>query len=118
MPSTTDYATETALVRDELLKLACAGKVTYYTDLGAAVGKPPRWTLWRTILDKIRYDKPDITIIVLSAKSGWPSQIAYAATNGKPTDKQKRFAQDELAKVFALHCPGKPVPQLPIKREK
>lgn len=118
MPAPTSHATETQLVRDELLKLARAGKVTYYTDLGAAVGKPARWTLWKTILDKISYDKPDITIIVLSAKTGWPSQIAYKATNGKPTDQQKKFAQDELAKVFGLHCPGRPVPRLPIKRKK
>src|SRR3954451_3779459 len=103
-------------IRAELEKLARAGRVTYYKDLGAAIGKPARWTLWKAVLDQISYTKPDVTIIVLQANSGWPGQIDYSATNGKPTPAQKKFAQDELAKVFKAYCAGKPVPQLPIKR--
>jgi hypothetical protein len=101
-------------VRAELEKLARAGRVTYYKDLGATIGKPPRWTLWKAVLDEISYTKPDLTIIVLH--SGWPGQIDYSATDGKPTPAQKKFAQAELTKVFNAYCPGKPVPQLPIKR--
>jgi hypothetical protein len=104
------------LVRAELEKLARAGRVTYYKDLGAVMGKPPRWTLWKGVLDAISYTKPDISIIVLQASSGWPGQIDYSATNGRPTPAQKKFAQEELAKVFDAYCPGKPVPQLPVKR--
>ena len=104
------------LIRNELEKLARAGQVTYYKDLGAIIGKPPRWTLWKEVLDEISYTKPDVTIIVLQANSGWPGQIDYSATDGKPAPTQKKFAQDELAKVFKAYCPGKPVPQLPIKR--
>lgn len=104
------------VIRKELEKLARAGSVTYYGDLGAAIGKPARWTLWKAVLDEISYTKPDVTIIVLQAKTGWPGQIDYSATDGKPTPAQKKFAQDELANVFKAYCPGKPVPQLPIKR--
>jgi len=103
-------------VRAELEKLVRAGRVTYYKDLGATIGKPARWTLWKAVLDEISYTKPDITIIVLQANSGWPGQIDYSATDGKPTPAQKKFAQDELTKVFKTYSPGKPVPQLPIKR--
>jgi hypothetical protein len=103
-------------VRKELENLARAGCVTYYKDLGATIGKPPRWTLWKAVLDEISHTKPDVTIIVLQANTGWPGQIDYSATGGKPTPAQKKFAQDELAKVFKAYCPGKPVPQLPIKR--
>lgn len=103
-------------VRAELEKLARAGRVTYYKDLGAIISKPARWTLWKSVLDEISYTKPDITIIVLQANSGWPGQIDYSATDGKPTPVQKKFAQEELAKVFSAYCPNKPVPQLPIKR--
>jgi hypothetical protein len=103
-------------VRKELEKLAHAGRVTYYKDLGATIGKPPRWTLWKAVLDEISYAKPDVTIIVLQANTGWPGQIDYSATGGKPTPSQRKFAQDELAKVFNAYCPGKSVPQLPIKR--
>ncbi len=104
------------LIRTELEKLARAGRVTYYKDLGTVIGKPPRWTLWKTVLDEVSFTKPDVTIIVLQAGSGWPGQIDYSATGGKPTSDQKKFAQDELAKVFTTYCPGRPVPQLPIKR--
>lgn len=104
------------VVRTQLEKLARAGRVTYYKDLGATIGKPARWTLWKDVLDEISYAKPDITIIVLQASSGWPGQIDYSATNGKPTQAQKTFAQEELAKVFSTYCPGRPVPQLPVKR--
>jgi len=105
-----------APVRAELEKLARAGRVTYYKDLGAVIGKPPRWTLWKDVLDEISYTKPDVTIIILQANTGWPGQIDYSATNGKPTLAQKKFAQDELEKVFNAYCPGRPVPRLPIKR--
>jgi hypothetical protein len=104
------------VVRKELEKLARSGRVTYYSDLGAIIGKPARWTLWKDVLDEISYTKPDISIIVLLASSGWPGQIEYSATNGKPTPAQKAFAQEELNKVFSSYCPGKPVPQLPMKR--
>jgi hypothetical protein len=93
-----------------------AGKVTYYGELGQTIGKPARWSHWKKVLDEISFQKPDISIIVLLADAGWPGQIDYSATEGKPTDKQKRFAQDELTRVFALHCPGKPVPQLRSER--
>jgi hypothetical protein len=105
-------------VRAELEKLARAGRVTYYKDLGAVIGKPARWTLWKEVLDTISYSKPDITIIVLNATTGWPGQIDYKATDGKPSISQQQFAQAELARVFAQHCPGKLVPKLPIKRKR
>jgi hypothetical protein len=40
-------------VRAELEKLARAGRVTYYKDLGATIGKPPRWTLWRSAIQSL-----------------------------------------------------------------
>jgi hypothetical protein len=113
-----EYSAIKAQIEAELKKLAGAGKVTYYKDLGETIGKPARWAMWKRLLDDISRNKPDITIIVLNATSGWPGQINYNPTDGKPTDAQKRFAQNELAKVFNAHCPGKPVPQLPIKRKK
>jgi alkylated DNA nucleotide flippase Atl1 len=111
-----DYKSYVEPVRIELMRLIRAGEVTYYGELGQIIGKPARWTHWKKVLDEISYSKPDISIIVLLASSGWPGQIDYSSTGGKPTTAQKQFAQNEIAKVFALHRPGKPVPQLPIKR--
>ena len=106
-----------APIRAELETLAALGTLTYYKDLGAIVGKPARWTLWKTILDEIGCEKPDLTIIVLNAKTGWPSQIGYKATGGKPSVEQKEFAQGELARVFQKYCPSRPVPKFPVKRK-
>lgn len=115
MAKASDYV---STVRAELEELVRAGRLTYYRDLGAVIGKPARWTLWKEVLDTISYTKPDITIIVLNAKSGWPGQIDYKATDGKPSIAQQQFAQAELTKVFAQYCPGKPVPRLPVKRKR
>lgn len=110
------YAEYVEPIRSELLKLARAGRLTYYKDLGAIVGKPARWTLWKPVLDQISYDRPDISVLVLNAKTGWPGQIAYEATSGLPSDSQKKSAQDELARVFAEYCPDKALPKLPRPR--
>jgi hypothetical protein len=50
-------------------------------------------------------------------RAKWPGQIGYSAADWKPTDEQKQFAQDELTKAFNLRCPGKPIPQLLIKKK-
>jgi hypothetical protein len=113
MPKAHDYVDT---IRAELEKLVCAGRITSYRDLGAVIGKPARWTLWNEVLDTISFNRPDITIVVLNAKTGWPGQIDYKATDGKPSITQQQFAQGELAEVFARYCPGKSVPKLPIKR--
>ena len=115
-PREMSYRSYVEPVRDELMKLIRAGEVTYYGDLGRKIGKPARWTHWKKVLDEISFTKPDISIIVLLANSGWPGQIDYSATGGKPTPPQKTFAQNEITKVFALYSPRTPIPQLPIKR--
>jgi hypothetical protein len=117
MSATLNYAADKARIRSELMKLAHAGKLTYYGVLGASVGKPARWTLWKTVLDEISLETPkpdpDITFLVLNAKTGWPGQIGFSPTGGKPTPAQKAQAQNELDRIFQRYCPGKPTPILP-----
>ena len=116
-----DYVTDKKHIHAELVKLAKAGELTYYGVLGATVGKPARRPLWKRVLDEFAREelgqgKPDITFLVLSAKTGWPSQISFTSTHGKPTPKLMRDAQSGLDKVFRLHCPGKPTPMLPQRK--
>ena len=106
-------------VHAELVRLACAGQITYYGPLGAAVGKHARWPLWTHVLERISKDElakgnPDITDLVLSAKTGWLSRIQF--TNGKLTAQQKQKAQSALDAVFSHYCPGKQAPRLPQRR--
>lgn len=113
-----NYVTDKQRIRTELMKLANAGELTYYGLLGAAVGKHARWPKWKVVLDEIAREelgqgKPDITFLVLNAKTGWPSQIGFTSTHDKPTPVQMRDAQTGLDKVFRLYCPGRPTPTLP-----
>jgi hypothetical protein len=81
----------------ELMKLAHAGKITYYKALGGSVGIPQQGP-WQPMLDGISDDEkhkgnPDIADLVLNATTGWPSRISKKFTKGTPTPGQKRQHQ-------------------------
>jgi hypothetical protein len=121
MPNSSTFFADKKRVHAELMKLAHAGQITYYGSLGAAVGKHARWPLWTQVLDGISDDElakgnPDITDLVLGAKTGWPSRISRQFTNGKPTAQQKQKAQLGLNAVFNCYCPGKQAPILPQRK--
>jgi len=110
-------------VHAELMRLARAGEITYYGDLGAAVGRHKQWPKWTDVLDGISDDElgkdnSDITDLVLNATTGWPSRISRQFTNGKLTDQQKENAQRGLDKVFSQYCPGKQAPILPQRERR
>jgi hypothetical protein len=95
MPNGSTLLADKKRVHAELMRLAHAGQITYYGALGAAVGKHAQWPLWTQVLDGISDDElakgnPDITDLVLSAKTGWPSRISRQFTNGEPTPQQKQ----------------------------
>jgi hypothetical protein len=109
-------------IHAELMKLAHAGKITYYKDLGAAIGIPQQEP-WRAKLDGISDDekrkgKPDIADLLLNATTGWPSRISRQFTKGTPTPEQKRQHQSDLDAVFRHYCPGKPAPTLPLPKRR
>ena len=89
-------------VHAELMRLARAGQITYYSALGAAVGKHARWPLWPIVLERISDDE---------LAKGDPE-----FTNGKLTPQQKQKAQSVLDAVFSHYCPGKQAPRLPQRR--
>jgi hypothetical protein len=100
-----DYTSDKPIIRSKLLDLARAGEVTYYGVLGAPMQRQARWPGWKIILDEISREEtakgePDVTYLVLNASNGWPGQIGFSPTDGKPTDKQKTQAQSEIARVF------------------
>ena len=121
MSNTSALLADKKRVHAELVRLAQAGELTHYGVLGASIGKPARWPLWKTVLDEISREQtqkgqPDITFLVLNASTGWPGQIGFIPTGGRPTQAQKDHAQRELGRVFQQYCPGKPTPQLPQRK--
>jgi len=105
--------------RAELKQIVERGHVTYYKELGQKVGRHERWPKWKDVLDTMAHDRPDISIIVLNADSGWPGQIdGKPVIEGKPTPHQKVYAQEELDRVFKHYAPGKPTPTLPLPKRK
>jgi hypothetical protein len=122
MSAAVNYAGDKSRIRSELMTLARAGELTYYGVLGASVGKPARWTLWKTVLDEVSLETPktdpDITFLVLNASTGWPGQIGFSPTDGKPTPAQMAHAQKELDRVFRRYCPGKQTPVLPQRKRR
>jgi hypothetical protein len=114
-----DYLCTIEPARDELKKVIERGHVTYYKELGQKVGRHERWPKWKDVLDTIAHGRPDISIIVLNAASGWPGLIdGKAVIDRKPTDDQKRYAQEELARAFRRYAPGKCTPLLPLPKRK
>jgi hypothetical protein len=123
MPNSSTLLADKKSVHAELMRLARAGQITYYGALGAAVRKHAQWPKWTEVLDGISDDElakrnPDITDLVLSATTGWPSRISRQFTNGKPTDQQKEKAQRGLDAVFSHYCPGKQAPILPQRKRR
>jgi hypothetical protein len=105
--------------RAELKQIVERGHVTYYKELGQKVGRHERWPKWKDVLDTMAHDRPDISIIVLNADSGWPGQIdGKPVIEGKPTPQQKVYAQAELDRVFKRYAPGKQTPTLPLPKRK
>jgi hypothetical protein len=110
-------------VRSELTRLALVGELTYYGELGEAVGKHKQWPHWGLVLNGIseeenRKELPDITFLVLNSGTGWPSQIDFKRTDGEPSEEQRQRAQLELNKIFRHYCPDKPAPILPRRRSR
>jgi hypothetical protein len=112
-----DYVATIEPARAELKKLAERGGITYYKELGKKVGRHERWPKWKDVLDTIAAERPDISILVLNARSGWPGQIGgKAVIDGKPTDAQKKYAQAELVRVIEKYARGKTAPTLPLPK--
>ena len=103
------YLNRKSLVRTELLKDAFAGRFPTYAQLGSRVGIPKQGP-WKPLLDVISGEEtdagyPDLTFLVRNSK-GYPGQIGFVATGGKPTPQQISLAKREVQKVIDLYCPG------------
>jgi hypothetical protein len=104
------YFDKKDLIRNELRKCAEAQplKVLTYAAFGERVGIPTRGP-WKGILDLIaleekKANRPDITFLVVTKRTGYPSQICFQQAN-PPSEKQKAKAKAELEKIIATYNP-------------
>ncbi|WP_431323213.1 hypothetical protein [Rhizobium sp. YTU87027] len=104
-------------IRDALIRVAKDGGPVTYEQFGDEVG------IWRMrgakdLLDLIAeeeetHGRPDVTYMLISATSGYPSQIGgYPAK--PPSDWQRKLARKKMQKVIDRYRPGATNPYRPI----
>jgi hypothetical protein len=81
----------------------------YHDDFGPRVGIPTQGP-WRPVLDSIADEedaagRPDITFVVRSKKTGYPSRIGRV-TNRNPSIAQKARAREKMQEVIDQYNPG------------
>ena len=113
MTQTIRYLDRKDKIREELLKLARAGKTCFYMQFGHRVGIPKQGP-WKPVLDCISREetakgRPDITFLLVNKSTGLPGQIGFQGA-GKPTPAQRRLAHEKVKEVFDHYCPGASVP--------
>ncbi|MGI0525742.1 hypothetical protein [Rhizobium giardinii] len=96
-------------IRDALLCVAKEGQPMTYESFGEMV------SIWRMrgakdLLDLIAKEErakkePDITYMLRSATTKYPSQIGGQPAK-PPTTEQKQLAREEMQAVIDRHCPG------------
>ena len=96
-------------IKDLLVRVAKKGLPVTYEQFGEMVG------IWRMrgakdLLDIIAEDekakgKPDITYMLCSAVTGYPSQIGGIPAK-PPSPQQKQLAREEMRAVLDEYCPG------------
>src|ERR1700732_2047343 len=109
------YIDKKDVIRAELMKLATARPIRLltYGEFGERVGIPPRGR-WKGILDLIAREemaagRPDITFLLKTRRTGYPSQIGFAKAV-PPSESQKQAARAEFQKIAARYSPGSPNP--------
>ena len=89
-----------------LRKAARNGKKITYGELGQTLGIPGRGP-WKGVLDEISREeveanRPDVTFMVVLARTGYPGQIGGAPAN-PPSDAQKTVADKIIKEVLAFY---------------
>jgi hypothetical protein len=103
----TPYSDRKPAIRSELLRRARKRQLITYGQLGDAVGIPSRGP-WKPVLDEIGLEetaegRPDITYLVVNARTRLPSQIGFRAAK-PPTAAQRKEAADVTRTIFDYYA--------------
>lgn len=88
-----------------LMQFAKHGRFPYYSDCGFGPRGPRKEALDLISREETRKGKPDITFILRSMETGYPSQIGFKSAK-PPSDDQKRQAREEAQKIIDAYGPA------------
>ena len=97
------YSGRKDLCRAELLKIAKAGRKITYAELGRRIGVPTQGP-WRDLLDAICHEemaagRPDLTLPVVRASTGFPSVLVGKLFDAK-NPKERALYERKLKKLY------------------
>jgi hypothetical protein len=105
---TVRYGNRKADILRVLMERAKHGERITYGNLGKRIGGIPATGPWKEVLDDLSRDeraagRPDIIYLVVSSKTGYPSQIDFKDSR-VPTAVQKARADVLTTEIFAFYA--------------
>jgi hypothetical protein len=91
-------------VRAALMQFAKRGQFPFYSNCGFGPRGPRKAVLDEISRDETRSGRPDITFVLRSHATGYPSQIGFKSSK-PPSDKQKAAARAEAQRIIDTYSP-------------
>lgn len=92
-------------VRAALMQFAKKGQFPFYSHCGFGPRGPGKDVLDRISREETRNGRPDITFVLRSRVTGYPSQIGFKPAK-TPTDQQKTAARAEAQRIISAYGPA------------
>jgi hypothetical protein len=91
-------------VRAALMQFAKRGQFPFYGDCGFGPRGPGKGVLDEISREETRNNRPDITFVLRSRVTGYPSQIGFKPAK-PPTEEQKKVARAEAQRIINAYGP-------------
>jgi hypothetical protein len=91
-------------VHAALMRFAKRGQFPFYSDCGFGPRGPGKEVLDEISRDESRSGRPDITFVLRSKTTGYPSQIGFKPAKS-PTVQQKAEARTEAQRIIDAYSP-------------
>jgi hypothetical protein len=86
------------------MQFAKKGQFPFYSHCGFGPRGPGKDVLDEISRDETRNGRPDITFVLRSKSTGYPSQIGFEPAK-RPTSQQKATARAEAQRIIATYGP-------------
>ena len=91
-------------VRAALMQFAKQGRFPYYSECGFGLYGPGKEVLDLISREETRNGRPDITFVLRSKTTGYPSQIGFKPAK-PPSETQKAEAGAEAQRIIKAYAP-------------